>query len=159
MAQATSTRLLQSPGTRQFVKFCIIGASSAIIDFAVSFFLIYQLHWHWILANVCSFIVAVTNGFIWNSRWTFRNSAGSQQEQYFKFVAVNIVGLALNLLIQKSIIMIYTGKFFAQGTPPKPQLVVAKLSAIVLVAIWNFFANKKWTFKATEALPYEFEQA
>ena len=160
MAQATSTGLLQRPAVRQFVKFCIIGASSAIIDIVISSYLIYQLHWNWILANACSFIISVSNGFFWNSRWTFRQSVANRQAQYFKFVVVNIIGLGLNLFIQKSVIMLYTGKFFHQGTPPKTEWIVAKLTAIILVAMWNFFVNKKWTFKEGNApLQNALEQA
>src|ERR1051326_3778389 len=94
---ATVGGLMQRQGVRQFVKFCIIGLSSMAIDIGVSWYLTYQLHWLWFVAKTFSFSLAVTNGYIWNSMWTFRGlGSGPRHEQYMKFVAVNIVGLLLN---------------------------------------------------------------
>lgn len=160
MAQATPIDLLQRPGVRQFIKFIIIGLSSTIIDVSISNYLTFYCNWNWIIAATLSFAVSVTNGYFWNSRWTFKHAAGNSPDQYIKFVAVNIVGLALNLCIMKCVFFMFTGKFIHQGTPEKMHWYIAKAVAIVLVSLWNFFINKKWTFKpATPALNDAVEQA
>ena len=135
----------------QFVKFCVIGLSSAIIDIAISRWLTYGMGLHWVLAKIISFSFAVTNGFIWNSIWTFRGmGSGKRHEMYVKFVTVNVVGLGLNIAIMKTVFMIFTGKLFKQGAPDKLHWTIATLTAIFLVAIWNFMANRRWTFKHPE---------
>jgi putative flippase GtrA len=147
MAQATRAGLAQSPGVQQFVKFCIIGFSSMIIDVSIAKYLTYQIHWYWIWAQTLSFAVAVTNGYTWNSLWTFKGATGKKHEQYMKFVAVNVVGLLLNISIMKLMFLLFTGHLFHQGNPEPMQWNIAKGVAIVIVSAWNFFANKKWTFK------------
>lgn len=139
--------LVKRPGIRQFVKFCIIGATSMIIDVGISASLIYGLSLNPTLSKTISFLFAVTNGFFWNSRWTFRGMGSGQQHQmYTKFVMVNCVGLMLNLTLFKTVLFLYTGKFFGQGKPEKLHFAVATAVAVVCVSLWNFLANKKWTF-------------
>ncbi len=138
----------------QFGKFCVIGASSAVVDIGISTLLIAKLGIAWSAAYTLSFTVAVSNGYIWNSLWTFRGMGSTRRHlQYLKFVAVNVVGLGLNLMIMGLIILLLTGH--VGGKPPTPVLVLAKGTAIVLVAIWNFLANKRWTFAEPKPTPAE----
>ena len=148
MAQATRAGLIQRPGVQQFIKFCIIGFSSAIIDVSISYALTYQFGVNPTLAKVLSFLLAVTNGFIWNSRWTFKGmGSGRRHELYVKFLLVNCIGLFLNVLIFNVVLFLLTGQFLVQGKPERLHFVLATVVAIGCVSTWNFMANKKWTFK------------
>ena len=150
---ANFDKVLERPGVRQFIKFIIIGFSSAIIDVAVAKFLMKKFDMHWIPAGTLSFVLAVTNGFYWNSKWTFRGmGAGRKHELYVKFVAVNIVGLLLNIGIMKAVFILETGQLIQHVNPSPMQWNIAKALAIVLVAMWNFTANKFWTFRHKPAL-------
>ena len=151
MLEMERPALMQRPGLQQFVKFCVIGFSSMIIDVVIAKKLTYGVGLHWVIAQTISFAVAVTNGFIWNSLWTFRGmGSGKRHERYARFVAVNIVGLILNVFVMKSIFMLFTGRLIHQGNPDETHWNIAKGVAVVLVAIWNFTANKRWTFKDRE---------
>lgn len=134
---------LQRKGVRQFIKFCIVGASSTFIDFAVANIAYYLLHVRPAgLASVMGFCVAVVNGYFWNSRWTFRDRVrGAVHEEFFRFVAVNIVGATLNYTIVSLVLLL-------DNQDPHPKWVFngAKLLATGIVVFWNFFANKHWTF-------------
>ena len=132
-------------GWKQFVKFCAIGATSAILDVGISRLLIDRFGMHWLLAGTLSFAVAVTNGYLWNSLWTFRGlGAVRRHTQYLKFAAVSTVGLGLTNLIMAAAILLLTGHL--SSNPPQAVWAAAKGTAVVLVAIWNFLANKRWTF-------------
>lgn len=147
MIQTANGGLMQHPGVRQFIKFCIVGFSSMAIDVLISSYLIYKLGWNATLSKTISFLFAVTNGFFWNSRWTFRNMGSAKRhEMYMKFLAVNCVGLVLNITIFKTALFFFTGRFIGQGTPDKLHFAVATAAAVVCVSTWNFLANKKWTF-------------
>ncbi len=136
----------------QFVKFCLIGASSTALDVVISRQLMDRFGMPWFQANTLSFAVAVTNGYLWNSLWTFRGmGAARRHTQYLKFVAVNLVGYGLNTLIMALMFLLLTGH--VNGTPPRPIWALAKGTAIVLVAMWNFLANKRWTFAEPQAQP------
>jgi putative flippase GtrA len=147
MIQAGEGSLLRAPGLQQFLKFCVVGATSFAIDFGISYFLIFHFHLWWVLAKTISFSLAVTNGFFWNRRWTF-DAVGLRHhhEQYVMFFSVNIVGYFLNLTIMKAVFFAATGTWRGQH-PTKPVFIAATLAATVIVVFWNFFANKHWTFK------------
>ena len=154
MAQTIRAGFAQKPGVQQFIKFCIIGASSTLIDISISYALIYAVGLNATLAKVISFVFSVSNGFFWNSRWTFRGQgSGRRHEMYTKFVAVNLVGLALNILLFKSVLFLFTGRFIGQPRPERFQFALATLTAIVCVSTWNFLANKRWTFNASKPAP------
>ncbi|HVF11379.1 MAG TPA: GtrA family protein [Abditibacteriaceae bacterium] len=138
--------LLRHAGVRQFVKFCIVGASSFTIDFTISYILTFHFMLWWVLAKTISFFLAVTNGFYWNRRWTFSGKGRSDKQQYMQFVAVNIVGWSLNIGIMKTVFFLATGTWRGQH-PSKPLWLAATLTAMSIVVFWNFFANKHWTFK------------
>jgi putative flippase GtrA len=149
----------QREGVRQFVKFLIVGASSTLIDTAIYLLLIEKLHLQSHLGNEelgrlvaqsISFSFAVTNGFIWNNKWTFQSSsAHGRQKRYAKFVLTNLVGLSLNLVILHTV---------AEAVPASlssllhhylldPEGLIGKLVATAVVVFWNFTASKLWTFK------------
>jgi putative flippase GtrA len=150
MIQAGEGTLLQRPGMQQFLKFCVVGATSFTIDVGISYILTFHFHMWWVLAKTVSFTLAVTNGFFWNQRWTF-DAVGKRKhhEQYAMFFGVNIVGYILNLAIMKAVFFASTGQWRGQH-PTKPVWFAATLTATVIVVFWNFFANKHWTFKHPE---------
>ncbi len=153
MSQSRTTRLLQRNGLRELVKFCLVGASSMVIDKGSLWLLLNDLlpraPW-WISATI-SFGLAVTNGFVWNRRWTFRarGHARSAQRQYGMFFASNLVGLLLNLGLTKLILVLFEGRLPDLGgdTPHASDVFVASVSAVPIVVIWNFAASKYWTFR------------
>lgn len=140
--------ILRRETVRQFIKFCVIGTSSAVIDVGLLNLFTQVFHWHWIPSQVLSFTLAVTNGFTWNSLWTFRGIKGaSTRTRYARFYATNVAGLLLNLMVMNAVIFVLTGQLKLGGNPPPLILNIAKLVAIVVVAFWNFTASKYWTFR------------
>ncbi len=147
MTQTAAVGLFQREGLRQFIKFCVIGLSGLIIDAGISGVLTYKLHWVWFVAKTVSFLIAVTNGYIWNSLWTFRGQGGGRSHaQYARFVAVSIVGYLLNLAIMKTVFLAFTGQLIHHGEPDFMHWCLATGIAAVIVSGWNFLANRKWTF-------------
>jgi len=151
---ADASALLRRTGTRQLVKFCFVGASSTLIDKGILWLLLSvtpRTPW-WISASM-SFCLAVTNGFVWNRRWTFRaRRHGSLRAQYAMFVATNLVGLMLNLGLTKLFLILFTGQLRHIGGNPKAiKVLIASLAAVPCVTLWNFAASKYWTFRPTAA--------
>ncbi len=127
---------LTFPGLRQFLKFSLVGASGAVIDLGVLYLLV-QFFWVWyIAAATISFLLAVTNNFLWNKFWTFRDPSRRYGRQYTQFLVVSTVGLGLNNVIL-FLLVEGLGLWY----------MWAKVFAIVVVLAWNFTANKYWTFR------------
>jgi putative flippase GtrA len=151
--------LLRRRGTRQLVKFCLVGASSTLIDKGTLWLLLYRIAprtpW-WISATV-SFCLAVTNSFVWNRRWTFRaRGHASLSSQYSMFFFTNLVGLALNLGLTKLFLIAFTGQLRHIGGNPKViKVLIASLSAVPFVMLWNFAVSKYWTFRPRAAVGAE----
>ena len=118
----------------QLAKFCAVGASGYVVNLAVYATLL-ALDVNYLLAAVCSFLVAVTNNYVWNRAWTFRRQRGHLVFQGFRFLLVSMVALAANLAFLSVLV--------ALGVPKLP----AQAIAIVLVTPWNFVANKLWSFR------------
>jgi putative flippase GtrA len=154
-------KIIQRRGLRQFVKFCIVGASSTAVDFGIFYLLIEVLHikQHFAsedlgraLAVMAAFVVAVTNGFYWNSRWTFRQTdPASARRRYVQFVATNIVGLGLNLSITLAVARVapvFLVDLLSPYLQKDPAAFIGKAVATGIVVFWNFAVNKYWTFRS-----------
>ena len=166
--------VVERRGLRQFVKFCIVGASSTAISAGIFSWLVYFVHLDRVLhlwlagwpslqaladrhsvylqvAALIGFLFAVTNGFYWNSLWTFRQTDPALRKiRYAKFVAANAVGLVLN----QGILFIVNGMLVSGRPRPEKGLepLIAFAVATCVVVFWNFLSNKYWTFKSSETM-------
>lgn len=129
-------KTIQNKSFRQFIKFSIVGASGTAIDWIFYFICTRWLGIYYLLAKAISFILAAVNNYIWNRTWTFRSQEKRVFREFSKFFIVSIIGLGVNTFIMY--LMVDRFKLYDFWG-----LIVA--TAIVL--IWNFFANKLWTFK------------
>ncbi len=119
----------------QLLRFGLVGASGYVVNLAVYTALVKGLELHYLLAAVCSFLVAVTNNYTWNRLWTFRGQRGHVAYQGLRFLVVSTVALGANLLVLHLLVQAGTGKVLAQAI------------AIVLVTPLNFVVNKLWSFR------------
>ena len=158
-------QLLARPGVRQLLKFCIVGVSSAVIDFGLLNLLHFKMGMAIAIAMSISFFCAIANGFYWNRRWTFGAVAGDPKKQYSKFFLSNSIGWFLNLSITTCVLVLadrlgylHTHRDFGEvvravalkdGNAPFSPLVLnaAKVVATICVTAWNFTAARLWTFK------------
>ena len=76
----------------QLARFCAVGASGYVVNLAVFTALVHWAGLHYLLAAVCSFLVAVTNNYVWNRLWTFRGQRGHVAYQGARFLVVSVNG-------------------------------------------------------------------
>ena len=117
----------------QLAKFCAVGVSGYAVNLAVYSALL-SLGVHYISAAVGSFVVAVTNNYLWNRVWTFRDQRGHLAYQGARFLVVSTLALIANLLVLYVLVAAGLGKLPAQAI------------AIILVTPVNFVGNKLWSF-------------
>lgn len=153
----------------QIVKFCIVGGSSFVIDYCIRMTLLYQTPFSdfartegvWLqghlsalfggfkgpieaftpIAVTCSGTVAILNSFYWNRLWTF-NIRGKEDRgmQLRRFIAISAVGLVLNIMLTSVFVHVLP----VQG---KQALRIATVLSAVLVAVWNFTAQRLYAFR------------
>ncbi|MBL7183311.1 MAG: GtrA family protein [Anaerolineae bacterium] len=143
----------------RFLKFATVGMLGTVIDFGILNLLILTFGFSKILANTCSFTVAVFSNFIWNRLWTFPESRDRPiAPQLAQFVLVNIGGLLLNQAIFLSLDAWVLGGAGVLAAPMatlalniglahyKLAYNLSKAIATIIVLFWNFGANRLWTF-------------
>ncbi len=147
----------------RFIKFAIVGAFGAVVDFAVLNFMkiIFErmglgVGWNigldtqqiqLIAANTISFSTAVVSNFTWNRLWTFPESRERPiASQLAQFATVNVIGLIINTVI---LVMMDT-YVFSHFVSDRLSYNLAKAFAIGVVLFWNFGVNRIWTYKGIE---------
>src|SRR5207248_9141096 len=134
-ARARAGRALRrSSNWLQLAKFAAVGATGYVVNLAVYTALLRGAGWHYIYAATVSFLVAVSNNYLWNRLWTFRDQRGHVGFQGLRFFAVALLAYGANLGILSALIAFGMNKVAAQAV------------AIVLVTPLNFIGNKLWSF-------------
>lgn len=129
------------PWTRQFIKFCMVGATGLLVDTAVfaigtEFFRLDPR-----FAAIPAFAVAVTWTYTMNRIWTFRaQGTGAVPVSYFTFVSVCFFGLCLRLAVMH-LLMEYA------GLGEFPLYYIANLAGILVATVSNFLGSKYIAFR------------
>lgn len=163
VGQGVAGMLRKPKELERFVKFAVVGAIGAIVDFAMLNImkLIFEraglgVGWSWpiaaheiqlVAANTISFSAAVLSNFTWNRLWTFPESRDRPlASQLVQFAVVNIAGLAINtallLLTDQYVFRFFVGERLSYN--------LAKAFAIGVVLFWNFGINRIWTYRGIE---------
>ncbi len=124
---------------KRMIRYCVVGTTGTIIDLVFLFVLVEYLGFGVIWGATISFILAATNNFIWNKLWTFGNKSKAYHHQYLKFLIISLVGLGITLLLMY-FLHIVAGLWY----------ILAKIITSLLVLYWNYWGNKRWTFKIFE---------
>jgi putative flippase GtrA len=130
----------------RFLKFAIVGAIGMVVDLTTLTLAREWLHLPLELAVGIGFTVAVLSNFTWNRLWTFPESRNRPiAGQLIQFVVVNVVGLGIN-----EIVVLGLHPIFSLVLPDPPAYLAAKIVAIGIVLFWNYFINRKWTYRGIE---------
>ncbi len=136
----------------RFLKFMAVGVIGAVVDFGIMnlFSKLFGMPLVW--AGTISFICAVVSNFLWNRYWTYPDSRSRPvARQLVMFFLVNVAGLLIRIpilhflepparqLFETSALNI---PFSAEFLGKNFTLAVA----VGIVMLWNFFANRYWTY-------------
>ncbi len=133
------------PEVRRFIKFAIVGAVGALVDYAVLFLLVFEFGVPEEWANLVSVTCAIISNFTWNRLWTFPESQNhAVHTQFMQFAIVNLIGLAIN----EAVLLLTDHMIFEPLVhDQKLALALAKACAIGVVLFWNFGANRVTTYR------------
>lgn len=141
----------------RFLKFAVVGAIGAIIDFGVLNLVKTLTPIDVVWASVISFTAAVISNFIWNRFWTFPESRDIPfVPQLVQFTIVSVAGLLIrtplfawlnDFLMTTVSVYLPDHLLIDQLTPEFLSRNGALATVILIVMLWNFFVNRFWTFK------------
>jgi len=131
-------KVLENEGTRQIVKFVLVGILNTAIGYGLFFVLSYFLNY--LLAVVISHFIGVTNSYLWNKYWTFRTNQKNQLVEFVRFNAVYLVLLGTNLVLLWSLVNLL------RFDPRIGQMIVLPITTMI-----SFFGHKYWSFKKSRS--------
>jgi len=146
--------IVKNPKERsRFIRFAIVGAIGAVVDFGFFNLLVGFTPIAAIWASAASFTAAVVSNFVWNRYWTYPDSRSKPiAKQLTQFVIVSIFGLGIRV-IMFALLEIPLIQLSAQFFPPDFFLSATTIGhnvtlalAILVVMFWNFLANRYWTY-------------
>lgn len=156
----------------RFLRFAVVGASGAVIDLGLVFILQQTIlpPTRGLTAGIASAIAAATavlSNFIWTRYWVYPESRSrSMRRQLAMFTTVSVIGLAFRFVwvvftafefgrwltpSLAPLIQTVSGSFeMNEYTSARIGTIIAQLIAMVIVMLWNFFANRHWTYNDVE---------
>jgi putative flippase GtrA len=144
-------------GLGQFLRFLVVGLSGTLLDFAILSAIKYFWGWPTLPANIISYSCGILNNYLLTRYWVYPEARKRQTfVQLAQFALVSLVGLGLNNLL---VLVLETpaGELLGNQTY---SYIPAKIVATLVVLLWNFFANRFWTFgKAISKPLVQMEQA
>jgi len=130
----------------QFLRFCVVGTSNAVIDFGVLNLLLWLYPttdlWKTLGYNSLAVLLASTNSFFWNKHWTFQLRSPITSQEIYRFTV-----LASATTLMNDVLMWLLGRIF-------PSIMVSsrmganalKLAAIIGTMSISFFGMRLWVF-------------
>ncbi len=135
----------------RFLKFATVGAIGTVVDFGVFNLMNIAFGVPPVYAQAVSFSVAVLNNFLWNRHWTYPESrAKAVHHQMAQFALVNVGGLLIRTPIVGGLehpLGVLVARLGVQ--PVAADGIGENLAlgiAIGIVMLWNYFANRYWTY-------------
>ena len=145
----------------RFLKFAVVGIIGAVIDLGTTNILLATMLRPTSAADVSperiaasiGFTLAVSSNFIWNRYWTYPDSRSRPLlKQIVQFFLVNVVGLVIRYVILGLLVVPFGAVISGVLTSASNETVAkiatngAVLVALVVVMLWNFFVNRRWTY-------------
>jgi putative flippase GtrA len=152
----------------RFLRFAVVGATGAVIDLGIVFLLQQTIlpPTRGLTAGLASVIAAtcaVLSNFFWTRYWVYPESRSrSMRRQLAMFTTVSVIGLFFRFVwvvftafqigeivtpMLEPVIHAISGSFVInEHTEGRIGTITAQLIAMVVVMLWNFFANRHWTY-------------
>jgi putative flippase GtrA len=137
----------------RFLRFALVGVIGAVVDFGTFNLLVNLAHMVAVWASMVSFTAAVISNFLWNRFWTYPDSRSKAiKNQVAQFALVSVIGLGIRTPLfawmEKVLVQAFS-KNLPANFPLSSTFLGHNVSlaiAVLVVMMWNFFANRYWTY-------------
>ncbi|MFA5878700.1 MAG: GtrA family protein [Candidatus Margulisiibacteriota bacterium] len=119
---------------QNFIVYSLIGCTGTLIDLII-FILLTQIGIPYLLANVFSISVGITNNFLLNAFFNFKVK-DDLLKRFSRFYGIGLIGLLIS-----SILLFVLIDFFSVSK------IIAKLSTVFVVVLIQYNLNKIITFR------------
>ncbi len=135
-----------------FLKFAIVGGLGTITDISVLNLLHQLVGFSLFWANTVSFSTALIQNFLLHRRWTFPTQSQEPfKVQLAKFALICVIGLGLSQVVflglHTFLLPYWESWLGASAQVDTISYNFAKVVSISVILVWNFSANRWWTFR------------
>lgn len=123
-------RLLRS----RFLKYGLVGCTGLIVDMGLFYVLHEMFEVNYIVTNIISSTFGVINNFMLNSLITFK----VKDKLLIRFASFYLIALVGMVLSSGLLVLMIDGL--------KMDSMLAKMISVLIVALFQYFLNKKLTF-------------
>ncbi|MBC7811874.1 MAG: GtrA family protein [Burkholderiales bacterium] len=158
----------RSKEVERFLKFMVVGVVGALVD-SITLIVVQativppRSHLDVAIASSIAFVAAITSNFIWNRFWTYPDSRSrSVRKQAIQFTLISLFGWIVRTLwitfaysglgralIPAFLLFVRTFHLDYLPTPEardKLGTMAAWLIGVAVVMVWNYIANRRWTY-------------
>ncbi len=124
---------------KQFMRFAGVGGIATGLMYVLLIAQVESLAVPAVIASAVAYSLSAVFNYIANYHFTFSSQA-PHQRALPRFALVAAAGLALNTLIMYLLTSVVSAHY-----------LLAQILATIVVLIWNFAANRCWTYAAHKA--------
>jgi putative flippase GtrA len=145
--------LTKSQERTRFFRFLGVGLMGAVVDFGIFNLLTQLTPIPAVAASAISFCCAIISNFLWNRYWTYPDSRSKPfGSQFAQFALISGIGLFIRVplfaflepnMINAADVMLPPRFLF---TPRFAGHNASLAISVLVVMMWNFFANRFWTY-------------
>lgn len=117
----------------RWIKFGIVGGSGAVLKLVLMYLLTDILGIYYIISYLMSFSVVVAHNYVWNSRWTFKQSGMP-------------LGLAKYAAVSAFTVTINTGVIYLLTDALGLWYMFSTAIAILIAFSINYFLSRRWVW-------------
>ncbi|MCC7303928.1 GtrA family protein [bacterium] len=136
---------------KSFIKYILIGFTGLALDLLTFIFMVRVLGLNELFANPISMTVGIVNNFFWNAFLNFKRT-DNLFRRFLTFYSVGLFGIFFGntfLWFFHTVIGDYVNGIllFASPLAAHYQLELIKATSIVIIAIMQYFLNKRFSFR------------
>lgn len=122
---------------RQGISFLGVGLIATAVQYLILLALVELLGWSAVVSSSIGYAISALLNYFLNYRYTFRSNS-AHHRAFPKFAVVAGAGLVLNAILMELFIN-------------KMQIyyLLAQLLTTGIVLVWNFLANRLWSFRTS----------
>ena len=124
---------------KEVLLYLIFGGLTTVVSLASFWLFTYPLHINVLIANVLSWICAVTFAYFTNAKWVFEAKPQSRGEAVKQFVSF-YVGRLATLGVEEAILLVFVTLLHGNE-------MIVKVIAQVVVVVLNYVVSKLFVFK------------
>ena len=119
-------------------RFVLVGGLGTVVNMIIYYLLSTYLSLPLILCSILAFAVAVTENYLINQTWSFRQESDTKRstKSYLQYVLVSLPSLAFNLAVLYGYLMIFGAKYS----------IIGQFIGILIGFLITYLGSKFWIF-------------